>query len=76
MRRLVLGLLAVGLVVPGLGCMAVSSHVRGTCHRSVVVYRDELYVVDVAKCVAHKVAMTECLDQAEGTEVVVVETED
>ena len=75
MRRIVLSLLALGLLVPGLGCMAVSSHVRGTCHRSVIVYRDELYVVDVAKCMARKVTMTECPDQAESTEVVVVETE-
>jgi hypothetical protein len=75
MRRIVLGLLTLGLLVPGLGCMAVSSHVRGACHRSVIVYRDELYVVDVAKCVAHKVTMTECPDQAESSEVVVVETE-
>lgn len=76
MRRIVLGFLGVALLVPGLGCMAVSSNVRGVCPKSVVVYRDELYVVDVDKCEAHKVTITECANPPESTEVVVVENEE
>ena len=75
MRRIALALVALVLLTPNLGCMAFSSHVRGVCRKSVVVYDSELYVVDLNKCVAHKVTIAEC-DPAEGTEIVIVESED
>jgi hypothetical protein len=72
---MILALLAVALLAQSLGCMAVSSRVRGVCHKSVVVYDNELYVVDLNRSVAHKVTITECAP-AEHTEVVIVETEE
>ena len=74
MRRIVLTLLALVLLVPGLGCMAVSSHVRGVCRKSVVVYEGELYVVDLNECIAHKVMVRED-EPSDGAEVIVIETE-
>ena len=75
MRRIALALLALALLVPGSGCLAVSSHVRGVCRKSVVVYEGQMYVVDVNRCVAHRVAITKC-DPSDRTEVVIIEADD
>ena len=74
MRRITLALLALALCAPVLGCMAISAHQRGVCNKSVVVYNDELYVVDHNRCVAHKVKVTEC-DPADSTKVVIIESD-
>lgn len=74
MRRIVLTLLALVLLVPGLGCMAFSTHVHGACRKSIVVYKGELYVVDLKQCVARRVTVSDD-EPSDGDEVVVIETE-
>ncbi len=74
MRGVLLGLSVLALGVANSGCIVASSTRFGPPRESVVVMRDEVYIVDLKTRTARKVALA--YDQGEtDTETIIIESE-
>ncbi len=75
MRTVLMTLAAALVLVCASGCIVASHTQTGHCGKSVVVWNDELYVVDVKCRKAHRVHL-ELPTEGETTEIIIIEEND
>lgn len=75
MRTALMTLAAALVLICGTGCLVASTTHHNLCGKSAVVWDDEIYVVDLKACKAHRVRI-EPGPQSETIETIIIEEED
>ena len=75
MRTALMTLAAALVLICGTGCLVASTTHHNLCGKSAVVWDDEIYVVDLKACRAHKVQI-EPDTEVETIETIIIEEED
>ena len=75
MRTVLMTLAAALVLVCASGCVVATSMEHGVWGKSVVVWQDELYVVDLETCKAHRVEI-EPPTEGEDTDTIIIEEQE